>query len=61
MSTSIGKLLVGAFFFGTQSYEYSTAPKGENKQTRILRKGDIRLYRKLINILHCSGYMYMAY
>ena len=39
LSTAIGQLIVGAFFFGMRSYKYSTTTKGENKRARILRKG----------------------
>ena len=46
LNTSIGQLIAGEFFFGMQSCEYSTTPKGDYKRTHILHKGDIRFYRK---------------
>ena len=61
LSTAIGKLIVGAFFFGIRSCEYSTKPKQENKQTRILQKGDIRLYRKQRELLYSRDCIHLEY
>ena len=41
LNTDIGQLIAGAFIFGMRSCEYSNTPKGEDKRTRILQKGDI--------------------
>ena len=43
-----------------QSCEYLTTPKGEEKHTRILQKGDIRFYRKRRKLSHDSGILYLA-
>ena len=43
-----------------QSCEYSTNPKGEDKRTRILQKGDIRFYRKRRELSHNSGILHLA-
>ena len=55
LSPAIGNLIEGDFLFGMRSYKYSTIPKGENKKTCILWKGDIRFYWKRRDILHSSG------
>ena len=60
MNTAIGQLAAGAFFFGMQYCKYSTTPKGEDKHTRILQKGDIHLYRKRCKISHNSGILHLA-
>ena len=60
LSTSIGKLLLGAFLFGMWSCEYPTTPKGENKQTRILQKGYVRFYRKRRNMPQRNGGIHMV-
>ena len=41
LNTAIGQVTTGAFLFGIRSCEYSTTPKGEDKNTHILQKGDI--------------------
>ena len=60
LNTAIGQLIAGAFFFGMRSCEYFTTPKGEDKGTRILQKGDIRFYRKCREISHDSGILHLA-
>ena len=52
LNTAIGQLITGAFFFGIRSCEYSTTPKGEDKRTHILQKGDIRFYSKYRELSH---------
>ena len=47
-------------FFGMHSCEYSTTPKGEDKRTHILQKGDIRFYRKRRELSHDSGILHLA-
>ena len=42
------------------SCKYSTTPKGEDKNTRILQKGDIRFYRKHRELSHGSGILHLA-
>ena len=42
------------------SWEYSTTPKGEDKRTCILQKGDIRFYRKCREFSHNSGILHLA-
>ena len=61
LSTAIGNLVVGFFFFGVRSCEYSATPKGQNKQTFVLQKGGIRLYREQRNLLYGSGCIQLAY
>ena len=46
-------------FFGMLSCEYSATPKGENKLTRILRKGYIRFYRKRHELLKSRGCIHL--
>ena len=46
LNTFIFQLTVGAFFFGMRSCDYSTTPKGDDKRTRILQKGDIHFLHK---------------
>ena len=36
-------------FFRKGSCKYSTTPKGENKRTRILQKGDTHFYKNAVN------------
>ena len=60
MSTDIGQIITGAFFFGMRSCYYSTIPKGEAKLTHILRKGDIIFYRKYHKLTHNSGFIHLA-
>ena len=60
LNTAIGQLIAGAFYFGMWSCEYSTNPKGEDKRTRILQKGDIHFYRKLRELSHDSGILHLA-
>ena len=60
LNTAIGELISGAFFFVMRSYEYSTTPKGEDKHTRILQKGDISFYRKCRELSHDSGILHLA-
>ena len=60
LNTAIGQLTAGAFFFRMRSCEYFTTPKGEDKGTRILQKGDIRFYRKSRDISHDSGILHLA-
>ena len=60
MKTSIDQLIEGAFFFGMQSCEYHTTPKGESKCTRILQKGDIPFYRKIREITHDRGILHIS-
>ena len=55
LSTAVKKLTTGDFFFGIRYCEYYTTAKGENKRTRILRKGDIKFYRKRHELMHISG------
>ena len=43
-----------------QSCEYSTTTKGEDKRTRILKKGDIHFYRKRRELSHDSGTLHLA-
>ena len=59
LSTSTGKLITGDFFFDMNSCEYSTTPKGENKRTHILRKGDIKFYRKKYKIMHSRSHIHL--
>ena len=59
MNTAIGQLIVGVFFFGMRSCLYSTTTKGDNKNIRILQKGDIRFYRKRRELSHDSGTLHM--
>ena len=60
LNTAIGQLITGAFFFGMRSCKYSTTPKGEDKRTRILQKGDIHFYIKLRKLSHDSGILHLA-
>ena len=60
MNIAIGQLITGAFFFSMRSYKYSTTPKGEDKCTRIVQKGDIRFCRKLRELSHDSGILHLA-
>ena len=60
LSTTIGQLIAGDFFLGMRSCKYYKNPKGENNQTRILWKGDIRFYRKLCELLYGSGCIHLA-
>ena len=60
LNTSIGQLIAGAFLFSMRSCKYSTTPKGEDKRTRILQKGDIRFYRKRREFSHGSGILHLA-
>ena len=60
LNTAIGQLIAGEFFFGMRSCEYSTTPKGEDKRTRILQKGDIRFYRKRRELSHDSGILHLS-
>ena len=59
MSMSISQLISGAIFLGMRSCKYLSNPKGEAKQTRILRKGDIRFYIKRCKLAHNSGCIYI--
>ena len=59
MSTAIIQLIAGAFVFGVCSCEYSTTPKGEEKQTHILKKGNIRFYRKRCKLTHNIGCIHL--
>ena len=59
LSTSIGQLIAGDFFFGMKSCEYYTTPNGDNKQINILRKGEIRFYRKQRELMHSSGCIHL--
>ena len=43
-----------------QSCKYSTTPKGEDKRTHILQKGDMRFYRKRRELPHDSGILHIA-
>ena len=47
-------MVAGAFLFSMRSCKYSASPKGWHKQTRILRKGDIKCYRKRRKLPHSS-------
>ena len=60
LNTAIGQLIVGAFLFGMRSCNYSTTPKGEDKNTRILQKGDINFYRKCRGLYHDSGILHLS-
>ena len=60
LSTSIGQLISGAFFFGMRYCEYSTTPKEEDTHTHILQKGDILFYRKIRELSHDSGILHLA-
>ena len=55
LNTAIGQLIVGAIFFGMRSCEHSATPKGKDKRTRILQKGNIRFYRKRRQNSHNCG------
>ena len=44
--TSIRQLIAGELFFNIQSCKYSTTPKRYNNRKNILRKGNIKFYRK---------------
>ena len=59
LNTYIAQLIAGVFFFGIQSCEYSTTPKGENKCTHILQKEDIHFYIKLRELTHDSGILHL--
>ena len=59
INTAIGQLIAGEFFLGMQSCTYSTTPKGEDKHTRILQKGDICFYRKRRELSHDSGVLHL--
>ena len=59
MKTAIGQMIAGTFFFGMRSCNSSTTPKGEEKRTRILQKGDIHFYRKRRELLHDSGKLHL--
>ena len=59
LKTAIGQLIAGAFFFGMRSCDYSTTPKGEDKRTRILQKGDIHFYRKRRELYHDSRILHL--
>ena len=50
--TSLFQLVTGAFLFGMGFCEYSTTPKGETKQTIILKNEDVHFYRKRSNLTH---------
>ena len=39
--------------------KYATTPKGENKRTRILQKGDISFYRKLCKLSNDSENLHL--
>ena len=43
-----------------RSCEYYTTPKGGDKFTRILQKGDICFYRKRGELSHDSGILHLA-
>ena len=43
-----------------RSCEYSTTPKGEDKHTRIIKKGGILFYIKLRELSHDSGILHLA-
>ena len=60
LNTAIGQLIAGAFFIGMRSCEYYTTPKGEEKRTHIIQKGDIRFYRKRRELSHDSGILHLA-
>ena len=60
LNTAIFQLTSGAFFFDIWSCKYSTNPKGEEKCTLILQKGDTRFYRKCREISHDSGILHLA-
>ena len=60
LNTVIGQLIAGVFVFGVQSCEYSSTPKGEDKHTRILQKGDIHFCRKCRELSHDSGTHHLA-
>ena len=60
LNTSIGELIAGAFFFAVRSCKYSSTPKGEDKLTLILQKGDISFYRKRIELSHDSGILHLS-
>ena len=59
LNISIGQLIAGAFFFSMRSCEYYTTPKGEERFTCILQKGDIRLHRKRRELSHDSGMLHI--
>ena len=60
MSSTMGQLITGAFFFGVWSCEYYTNLKAENKRTRILRNIDSRFYIKLRKLIYSSGWIHLA-
>ena len=60
LKTAIGQLIAGAFFFGMRSCKHWTTPKGEDKCTRIIQKGDICFYRKRRELSHNSGILHLA-
>ena len=60
LRTAIGQLIAGDFLFGMKSCKYFATPKGENKQTYILRKGGIRFYSKQRGLPHSSGCIHLA-
>ena len=60
LNTSICQLIAGECFFGMRSCEYSKNPKGEDKRTHILQKGDIHFYRKRRELSHNSGILHLA-
>ena len=60
LSTTIRNLTAGPFFFGIRSCKYYTTPKGCHKQTRVLRKGFIKFYRKRGEVPHSIGRLHLA-
>ena len=50
--------VIGAFFFYMRSCEYSKTPKRETNR-KILRKGDVKFYRKHRKITHSSILFYL--
>ena len=59
LNTDIVQLISGAYFFGMRSCKYLTTPKGEDKITQILQKGDIRFYRKRRKLSHGIGTLHL--
>ena len=59
LNASIFQLMAGAFSFGMRSCDYSATPKGEDKLTGILHKGDIFFYRKRRELFHDSGILHL--
>ena len=60
LSIAIGQMIGGAFFFGMQACEYYTTTKRWHKRTRILRKGEIKLYRKRRELPNSSGRLHLS-